>query len=234
MNIAICSAFRSASTYIDRYFEQVSALHKVLKKKRHTLVSVLGEGDSTDDTRSKLRDALDASGLGGIIVDCTHGGRDYGSVVEAERFKNLAYVGNTIFASIPDDANAIVWVESDLIWEASTLVALIDQLKEYPVVAPMIMHQTNPGMYKGDGPFFYDVYAFRRHGARFTNEPPYHADLNSDMLQMDSVGSCWAMNATLAKHVSFPAEDVVVGFCREIYQQGGAVWCDPSLIVFHS
>jgi hypothetical protein len=227
MNIAICSAFRSASAYIDRYFEQVSSLHKALKKKRHTLVPVLGEGDSTDDTRSKLRDALDASGLGGFIVDCTHGGRDYGSVVAAERFKNLAYVGNKIFSAIPDDVAIVVWVESDLIWETSTLVALIDRLKEYPMVAPMIMEESTKG--------FYDLYAFRKDGVNFKKHPPYFDGWPVETpIQLDSIGSCWAMNATLARHVSFPAEDVVVGLCREIYEQSGSIFLDPSLIVYHS
>jgi hypothetical protein len=98
----------------------------------------------------------------------------------------------------------------------------------------MVMHQTNPGMYAGDGPFFYDRFSFVRNGVHFTNEPPYHADLNGGMLQMDSVGSCVAMNGALARHVKFTEESVIVGVCEQIYALGGSVWLDSSLKIFHA
>jgi hypothetical protein len=81
---------------------------------------------------------------------------------------------------------------------------------------------------------FYDTYAFVRNGVNFTNEPPFYADLNGSILQMDSVGSCIAMNGALAKHLIWPEEDVVVGLCAHIYALGASVWLDSSLSIKHA
>lgn len=199
--------------------------------RRDGLSLVLGYGDSTDDTDAMLFEAT-SGGIGARLIDVTHGGEVYGSIVDERRFRQLAYIGNKIFANIPDDVDAVVWCESDLIWEPKTMMALIDRLQDYPAVAPMVMHAGNPGLYPGGGPFFYDSYCHRRNGQRFSNTPPYHPELGADMLQMDSAGSVLAMNAGLVKHIKI-GSDVLIGACRQIYELGGSVWLDPALIFFH-
>lgn len=116
-------------------------------------------------------------------------------------------------------------VESDLIWKPETLIALIDRLQDVPCVAPMIMERSSGG--------FYDTFAYRCNGHQFMKTYPYHVDLRGELLQMDSVGSCWAIRADLARKVRFPEHDVVVGLCKQVYALGGSVWCDPNLIVWH-
>lgn len=231
MNVTICSAFRNAVHYLPRYLEQIDCLDYALKGK---LSFVWGEGDSTDNTRKLLQ--ANTYRFRAQIVDCSHGGALFGSIVHAQRFKQLAHVGNTMLAAIPQDVEAVVLLDSDLIWEAATLVVLIHHLATYPAIAPMIFHKDDPGLYAGYGPFFYDTFAFRRGQIRFSNMAPYHPDHPDEdraVLQMDSAGGCLAMRGELARQVHFSADEVIVGLCKEIYQCGESVWLDPSLSIFH-
>lgn len=231
VNVTLCSSFRNASSFVGRYQRQAYALAGMLEERRDCLTCVWGEGDSTDDTLYLLQCLAPA--FNAEIIDVSHGGQTWGSVVHPDRFKQLAFVANRIWQRIPADADVVIWAESDLTWEASTILALIDDLEQVPCVAPMVMHKTNPGLYQGDGPFFYDVWGHRRNGMRFTNEPPYHADLNGGLLEMDSVGSCVAMNAGLARHLTWPEEDCIVGLCRKAREYGASIWCNSGLAIFH-
>lgn len=224
MKICLCSAFRNSTDYLPRYFGQAHELDIALCDRGDRLRFVWGEGDSTDNTRRWLKAATYR--FWANIVDCTHGGPVFGSIESAERFAQLAKVGNKIWAAIPEDTDAVVFVESDLIWEPATIVGLLDALTVYPAVTPMIM----------DSPpdrTFYDVWGFRRNGVRFTKQPPFHPDIvPGKMLQLDSAGSCIALRWKLAQWLHFPP-DCFVGFCRELYKQGGELWLDPTLVCYH-
>lgn len=230
-SITLVSAFRDSMPYADRYLRQVAGLYELLAKRGDTLTCVWGEGDSRDATPVAL--ATVAADHNATIVDCTHGGPAYGSVEDERRFKQLAFVGNQLWAAIPETTDVVVYVESDLIWSAATLLALIDATAVWPAVAPMVMHDRDPGLYAGDGPFFYDRWAFRRGGVKFSNEPPYHPDIcGHKPLQLDSAGSCLALRWRLAQWLYFPP-DCFVGFCRLLYEREASLWLLPSLIVRH-
>lgn len=225
MNVTIVSAFRNAVAYIPRYVAQVCDLSDLLRRRGDCLNLLLGYGDSTDGTGEALFDAC-ANRIGAHLMDVSHGGPHFGSIEDAQRFRQLSQTWNKLLPNIPKEADAVVLLESDLVWEAATLMALIDHLATYPAIAPMIFDVDPADRFR-------DVYAFRRNGARFTNEAPYHADLNGAVLQVDSAGSALALRGPLARAVSVPEADVVVGVCRQIYEQGGAVYVDPQLKVFH-
>lgn len=224
MNVTLCSAFRNATPYLPRYLDQCYQLDALLYTQGHSLRFVWGEGDSTDATLKTLESFIGL--FKATIVDCTHGGQVYGSIESWLRFKQLSHVGNVIWAAIPKDTDAVIYVESDLIWEPATLVKLLEVLTVYPAVVPMIMDSPPADT-------FYDVWAYRRNGVRFTKRFPFHADFwpHSGM-QLDSAGSCMALRWKLAQGLSFP-EDCFVGFCRLLYEQGGELWLDPSLVCFH-
>lgn len=80
MNIVICSAFRQASSYIERYMAQVDALSTLLAKRGDYLSLVLGYGDSTDGTGEQLFEAATLS-IGARLIEVSHGGKVFGSVV---------------------------------------------------------------------------------------------------------------------------------------------------------
>lgn len=232
MNIILCSAFRNSvqNGHLDRYLDQVTNLHLALAERGDRLHCVWGEGDSADETLERLTWAYTYARWAITIVDCTHGGADYPSIVLAERFKQLAHVGNTIWRAIPSSADVVVYVESDLIWEAQTIIDLIDDLKRYPAVCPKIILQRQgwPAM------TWYDTWAFRKDGKHFEHPYPYIDGFSRvSYTQIDSGGSCMALRGEIARKVHFPDDDVFVGLSRQLYEHGAGLWLDGGLTVTH-
>lgn len=224
MNITLCSAFRDSTPYLSTYFNQVNALDYELHKQGHKLQMVWGEGDSIDGTLKMLSGAKFR--FRATVVDCTHGGAAIGSVVSEERFKQLGYVGQCIWSAIPDNSDAVVWVESDLLWQPATLAGLIDNLEEYPAISPMVMLD-RAGW--GSGVNFYDTFVFRKDGTHFTHRKPYHPGYVADRpFQVDSAGSVLAMRGDIAKRIVVD-ERVLLGVCAQIYEMGESVWVNPTL-----
>jgi len=223
MNVTIISAFRNSVSYLERYFEQMDDLQASLMRRGDALQLTLGYGDSTDGTGAALFDEC-SHRFCAHLLDVSHGGPLFGSIENAQRFKQLAFIGNRLLDNVPAEADVVGIVESDLLWRAETLLSLIDHLAHVPAVAPMVM----------DGPeSFYDVFAFRKNGVRFRKQPPFHPWLGSDLVQLDSAGSVLLMRAELARKARFNDEEVIVGLCKDIYAHGGAVWLDPMRAVQH-
>lgn len=228
MNVCACSSFRSSTGYLARYFDQMAGLRRSLARRGDGLYLVLAEGDHADDTRAQLPDML--WNFCATLISYDHGGPDHGSVVNAERFANLAKVWGRIWAAIPNDADAVLFVESDLIWAPATMLALIDHLREYPAMAPMVMLQREG--YPPDS--FFDVWAFRKGNLPFNHRPPYFSGWPSSVpVQIDTAGSCIAFRGDIACQLVWPPEDVVRGICRQVYELGGSVWLDPALAIVH-
>src|SRR5688572_2826374 len=106
MNITIVSAFRNATSYIQIYFQQMDELLLALNKAGHNLNLILGYGDSHDGTGEMLFEEC-VYRFSARLVDVSHGGLHYGSVVHPERFKQLAFVGNALWKHIPQDADIV-------------------------------------------------------------------------------------------------------------------------------
>jgi len=242
MNIALCSAFRDAAAYLPRYLRQVDALGQALAERGDRFAMVWGDGDSIDHTRERL--IVAAQGIRWPVhrVDCTHGGARYGSVVNAERFRQLAFVGRQIFATVPAGADVVIYVESDLIWQLETMLGLIEHVKppapiipiepvykRAPVVAavaPMIILQ-RAGWQRGT---WYDTHAFVADGVHFEHRPPWHFRNSgaSTMIELETAGSCLAMRADYAR-AAVMDERVLMGMCEQFRGMGGSVWLDLAL-----
>lgn len=223
MNVTILSIFRNATHYLERYFEQMDDLQRLLTQRSDSLHLLLGYGDSTDGTGVALFDEC-ANRFDAHLIDVSHGGRVYGSIEHPQRFRLLAQVGNRLLEHVPPNADVVGIVESDLIWDAPTLLGLIDHLAHVPAVAPMVMDGERS---------FYDIYAFRKNGKHFTKYPPYCEWLGSDLVQLDSAGSVLFVQAHYARKARLTDERVIVGYCEQIREQGGSIWCDPTLSVAH-
>lgn len=227
MNITLASCFRNSTPTLQRYFRQCDALDTALYHAGHKLSFIWGEGDSTDGTLKMLHAARWRFKV--TIVDCTHGGSEqFGSVVRAERFKQLAHVGRVIFGAIPADCDIFVYVESDLIFEPATIVGLIERVGPgYEVIAPPIVLERE-GWPRG-GKTWYDTFAFTRNGRHFEHRKPWHPDNDGvSLLELDTAGSCLAMSGADARGIAFD-ERVLMGVCAQIRERGGSVWFDPTL-----
>lgn len=225
MNITIISIFRQATHYLERYFEQMDDLQRLLNARGDSLYLLLGYGDSTDGTGEALWDEC-ANRFGAHLMDVSHGGPSFGSIEHPQRFKQLAYCGNRLLGCIPPNADVVGIVESDLIWQAETMLQLLEDLDHVDAVAPMVMDGESS---------FYDVYAHRRKGVRFHKTPPFHPDIDadSDLLEVDSAGSVLFMSATLARKARFSDDTAIVGFCESLREQGASIFVNTQATVSH-
>jgi acetyltransferase-like isoleucine patch superfamily enzyme len=110
----------------------------------------------------------------------------------------LSFVGNGILELVRETDDVLVYVESDLIWNAGTVLQLIGdlQIPSVDVVAPLVFA----------GESFYDIWGFRgMDGERFSPAAPYHSSLAAGgvetLAEISSAGSCLVMKGAVAAAV---------------------------------
>ncbi len=229
MNVVLGSAFRNAAgKQIERWANQCASLDMELEAIGCSLRMVAVEGDSTDNTRKELKE-LAIAGAPLSIFTCNHGQRQFGSTEEPDRLAALSQVGNAILSSVESTDDILVYVESDLIWEARTIIALTNTLIvcELDIVAPLI--------FAGD--LFYDIFVYRGlDGERFSPFPPYHRHLTlseSLPVEIESAGSCLVMQAEIARSCRIRNNQALLGFCQDVRDKGYHIFVDPSQRIQH-
>lgn len=238
MRFVVLSAFRnSAGGQITRWMDQIVNLRRELRQSHFCyLRAVAVEGDSKDATLVQLKSlAVKMAGLFEIdVVMCNHGGPVFGSTEDHARMAALSKVSNAMLDSVRGNDDIVIYVESDLIWEGSTISALIDHVLagHSDVVAPLV--------FAGDN--FYDVYAYRGlDGSRFSPFAPYHSSLRSNplsssltgLVEVSSVGSCLVMRGGTARRVRIVNGDALVGWCGEARRLGYRISVAPELRIRH-
>ncbi len=248
MNVVLVSIFVDSTPYLIRYFGQVIGLQDALQARDNDLLCLWGEGDSTDHTRQMLKGA--GYRIKSRVIDVTHGGQIYGSVVKKERFRQLASVGRKLFAEVPPNADIVLYAESDLIWGVDTALGLIGGVGgnatptpgkrlahghrrtmilsgEIAVIAPPILLRRD----HWEEDTWYDTFGFVSHGVHFSHRPPYHpANDGVSLLEMETVGSMLAVDAAHFRQAAATYDDRVLGgLCQDIRKQGGQIWFDPTL-----
>lgn len=214
MKVTLGSMFRDSTGYLDRYFAQVGNL----RDHGYDVRLALAEGDSVDGTYEALEGFLRSDDL---LVKVDHGGRRWGSIDIQDRWDDIAVVMRGLLDALGDRrGDAFVWVESDLIWNVEAMEALLSDLATVDAVAPMV--------YADDSARFYDVWGYRRAGARFKPFPPYWQGQpeKAPLLKIDSCGSCFALAPAAfgdlwhwSGHWPFTA--------------GGSLWLDTEAEVRH-
>jgi hypothetical protein len=215
----LASVWRNSASYINRYADQVAAL-----REHHDVKVVAVEGDSTDDTYALLEKQAFFH-----VLHCEHGGPFYNSENNPQRWRQLSLPCNVALTAAirMADREPIVYVESDLIWTADMMHALVNDLKKVPAVAPMSFRWSDPTM-------FYDLWGYvGEGGTRFTHYPPWSVGLTNTLKKIDSAGSCFALRADLAPFVEFSTQDCIRGVGRSIRAHGADLWLDPQLAVYH-
>lgn len=78
--------------------------------------------------------------------------------------------------------------------------------------------------------FFYDTWAYRKDGVRFSNNAPYHACYKSDQLfEVDSAGSVIMLSAKDVRDGVRCDEFGLVEICEKLKALGRTIWVDPSI-----
>lgn len=203
--IVIISIFHNAEHYLDRYFQQIESLNF----KPYLL---LLEGDSVDNTyellRNKIRDYQ------GQLLKRDKG-QVYGSVVDKRRFKQLAELWNELLNLIPDEAEYVCIIESDLIWNNTDLGFLLELCKDYSFVCPYILKDN----------LFYDIW-----GYRYSKSMPFEQSidkLSNEIEQLYSAGSFLVMKANIARDNRISEENAVIGFCETAKED---LFCIPIYV----
>lgn len=204
--LTVASIFRDSSSYLDRYFAQINALREHID-----VELVLAEGDSSDDTWERLDAAKD-----GLLLKVDHGGPRYGSVDHPARWADIAKVVREVIACV-GSPEQFMWIESDLICEPETVLALLDDLDTVSTVAPMVLQQGTTR--------FYDFWGFRKGGELFMQYAPYYYlpdDETGPLVKIDSCGSCFVTR-------DFDA----VRRWDGIWPYPGDLWLDPAQRIYH-
>lgn len=213
MLIVLGSAWRNSAYNINRYICQALDLSDALGEQGHELRVLAVEGDSTDSTEQTLTKRAYQTGLDLKLVKHDHGGPRFGSVEDRNRMLALSGVLAAGFRCVTCDDDILIWVESDLIWDAHTMIELIECVKErngFDVIAPLTFA----------GEAFYDVWGFRGlDGVRWGGVYPYHEDVAASepwkLVEVSSVGSCLAMTSRVARSVNAATNTTaLVGWCQ--------------------
>lgn len=225
MRVAVGSAFRNMAGYpLDVYTRRLVMLRDALAKQDHHLRWIAVEGDSIDDTKREIRKHSEHKRIAMTLVERNHGGPWFGSVESTERMRALSWVGNGILESVRENDDVLVYIESDLEWDAQVIIRLISQLGSgIDVIAPLVFA----------GECFYDIWGFRKNGIRFSPFHPYHLDLNGTPVPIDSAGSCLVMRAEVARNCRIINDMCLVGFCQDVWSKGYTLYCDPRERIFH-
>jgi len=233
VNVVIASIFRDSASYLSSYVSQVAGLRDLLAQRGDRLTAVWGEGDSIDRTAVKLAEAARKASIDCALIDVAHGGAKFGSVDVEQRWRQISYCCNTVLDQIPTDADVVMYVESDLVWNAAQLLDLIDDVSQFGMdaIAPM-------SMALGETPLrFYDTWGHRSGGVAFQPYAPFHEGLALNphiALPLDSAGSCIVMRGEVARSARFdPPEMGIVGFGHDLNAKGYTMVLDPSTSVWH-
>lgn len=227
MMVVLGSIFRNSTAYLPRYGAQVAALRDALAARGDVLGLVLAEGDSTDGTWDALTHMLALrGGVGTAVLKREHGGPLFGSVDNAHRWRQISYACNGVLEAVPAECDAFIYVESDLIWQAPTMLSLLAHLDRCDAVAPMSFHVSGR---------FYDTWGYRAGGAHFCGDPPYYPGIVAGGLTpIESAGSCIVTRGDVARSTRFdPPQESIVGWCKDMRRHGYTLWLDSSLKVEH-
>jgi len=223
MKIAVANMWQNSTAYVYRYLAQFRALQAAAPQ--HEFEAVIAEGDSTDGNATwyKLNELFN-----GKVFKRVHGGQIYGPVDVTQRWLQISFVMDGVFEHIRPDHDAVIWVESDLIWEPQTMLKLLSYLERVDAVVPMIWMRSA----------FYDIWGYRKGGVHFTNEAPYHTLLSgpseNGLHLLDSGGGCVAMRGEIARTCRCrPPTLAAVGLYMDMKAHGWKVWLDPTLSVHH-
>lgn len=214
--LAVLTPFRNARKHLPRYFRQLTALRQALAPSIR-LRLVAAEGDSVDGTRQAILDRAHEAGISVDLVPTDHGGMHWKSVEDPARMRTMSNVMNAALSAVEPTDDLVLWIMSDLGWDASTIRDLVlaaeSRRDGFDVLAPLVFQGEN----------FYDTWAYRSGGTRFRATPPHHENLVPGQLsEVDSAGTCLAMRAGVAR-AARATDQEAVSWCADARRHGARI-----------
>lgn len=218
-SVVMCSLWRNDENR--QLVERVT--HLLAKRETYpNLRYVWVVGDSTDGTTEML--AAASAGYPVKIIDIG----DTGIVGEdvPTRLRRLSETANEWWHWV-DDADYVMVHESDIVTPPNVVNFLVAhaQAGRCPIAGWPTL-EVRPGV-----TWFYDTFAYRKDGVRFSNQPPYHACYQPDEpFTVDSFGTMYLFHAEDVPLVRFH-DNAVLDLCQQLREQGRTLWVDPTLEV---
>jgi hypothetical protein len=180
-------------------------------------------GDSEDDTEAALREL--SVGYDAQIVRRDTGIPDGD---HAARLRRLSLTGNAYFENVRATDAYLLIHESDIISPGDLINRLVAQAQAgYCPLAGWPLLQTRPGRYG-----FYDSWAYRQGGKRFSNYPPYHDAYRRDApFEVDSAGTILLIEAADASLLRMES-CAILDACAQLRAMGRRIWVDPRIVVW--
>jgi len=199
----------------------------LLSKSYPTMRWVWVVGDSSDDTYEQLVEVRNQV-YGYRRIDIYN--MDTGIVGEdpITRRRRLGQTANKWLEAVQDEDDYLLMHESDIISPVDVVEQFVNHaaVGRCPIAAwPILPVGENKAV-------FYDIWAYRKDGVMFTNNPPFHACYKADeAFEIDSVGTCWMFEADDARQGARFGDEAVLTLCRTLKTMGRTFWVDPKLIV---
>lgn len=186
-------------------------VHHLLGKSYGNLRFIWVTGDNSDETEEYLRGIAAQDKRVSVIRFDTQIEGDEPNI----RLHRLGLTANAGLEAIRKGDTYAMIHESDLVSPVDVVEQFIASGKD--VIAGFV--------WLGD--IFYDVYAYRKHGVKFSNHAPYFPDFDMHGLnELDSVGSCWMFPARAGLRCTIGG---CVEMCDNLRAMGYKIWCDPRI-----
>lgn len=196
----------------------IEARTKHLLSKRGVSRWVWVEGDSSDGTFVALQGMKQGKDVEIIHYDTGIVGDD-----EHTRMRRLSATVKAGFAQVRPADDYWLIHESDLI-SPPDLVKRFLATGKCPVAGWPVL-EVAPGQ-----EIFYDTWAYRRFGVRFSNLPPYHPCYDEkELFEVDSVGSVWMFHAEDIRRGLVCTYNACVELCDQLRAMGRDIWVDPLI-----
>lgn len=246
--VIIITPFRNASYNLKRYFDQLSDLRTKMwngnfADGQYPYVHLIAlEGDSIDNTKERIKERCDFLDIPLTLIDVSHGQMAWKSVEDPRRLEAMSVIMNTGLDAANkisiDQNDCVVWLMSDIEYNAKSIVELIDSIDHLSIYAPVTLIS---GTDK-----FYDTWAYRIGNERFKQGYPYHSKIESDLKRaqewghaelsaeypIDSAGTCLIMSAEVASKCRADKLEAV-SFCADAREKGYHIYLTINCNVYH-
>ena len=215
MNVAMLSLWRN-----DANRNLAGRAAHLLRKTHPALRWIWVVGDSTDSTFAQLAEL--AQGHDVTVVNVVTG---IAGEEPAPRLRRLGQTANVWFDFLRATDDYLLLHESDLISPPDVVERFLAHAAagRCPVAGW-------PTLTIGGETLFYDIWGYRKDGARFVNRPPYHAGYQPDApFPVDSVGSCWLFHAADVRAGARCGPQAALDLCAALRARGRQHWVDPTL-----
>jgi GT2 family glycosyltransferase len=184
--------------------------------------------DERERTREMAQEAIRGMRGGRVVLD-DQGTSPPRGVPHPQRQQGMAALRQGMLERHLKDERWVFWVDSDIVTYPASLIDELISRAEGGIAAPLVlmegdMSEPSSNMY-GFGPGrFYDVAGFVENSrwARFTQ--PYF-DQPGPVFELDSVGSCYLLNADLYRH----GARYEIDFASKKFIEDGTLWEENSI-----